>query len=88
MQSGVATAAGGEAEAADIARLARGLVAAYEKSGRAFSVASGTGQSSDWRLRAVMADSTFFSNAADWSFGGPGEFRMPPVAACSCWTER
>jgi hypothetical protein len=74
-QSSVAMAAGGEREAQDIARLARGLVAAYERSGRAFSLAGATaagGKARDWRLRAVMADDSFFSNASDWSFGGPG----------------
>ncbi|KAF6258699.1 hypothetical protein COO60DRAFT_1088483 [Scenedesmus sp. NREL 46B-D3] len=75
VQSGIAMAAGGEREAQDIARLARGLVAAYERSGRAFSLAGATaagGGARDWRLRAVMADDSFFSNAGDWSFGGPG----------------
>jgi hypothetical protein len=74
-QSSIAMAAGGEREAQDIARLARGLVAAYERSGRAFSLAGATaagGAARDWRLRAVMADDSFFSNASDWSFGGPG----------------
>lgn len=78
-QSSIAMAAGGEREAQDIARLARGLVAAYERSGRAFSLAGSSvsgsmsgGGAKDWRLRAVMADDSFFSNAADWSFGGPG----------------
>lgn len=64
-------AAGGEHEAADIARLARGLVAAYERSGRAYNMSQG-GKARDWKLRAVMADDSFFSNASDWSFGGPG----------------
>jgi hypothetical protein len=76
-QSSVAMAAGGEREAQDIARLARGLVAAYERSGRASSLAGATaagGKARDWRLRAVMADDSFFSNASDWSFGGPGVF--------------
>jgi hypothetical protein len=74
-QSSIAMAAGGEREAQDIARLARGLVAAYERSGRAFSLAGSAaagGAARDWRLRAVMADDSFFSNASDWSFGGPG----------------
>ncbi|WIA34203.1 hypothetical protein OEZ86_012559 [Tetradesmus obliquus] len=80
VQSSIAMAAGGEREAQDIARLARGLVAAYERSGRAFSLAGSSvsgsmsgGGAKDWRLRAVMADDSFFSNAADWSFGGPGK---------------
>jgi hypothetical protein len=73
MQMGGAAAAGGAAEAADVSRLARALVAAYERGGRTAAVAaSGTGAAADWHLRTVMADDSFFSNAADWSFGGPG----------------
>lgn len=68
LQAGTATAAGGAQEAADIARLARALVAAYERNGRAFQGS----KASDWKLRAMMADDSFFSNASDWTFGGPG----------------
>jgi hypothetical protein len=85
-QSSVAMAAGGEREAQDIARLARGLVAAYERSGRAFSLAGATaagGKARDWRLRAVMADDSFFSNASDWSFGGPGALGLL-FYCCQC----
>jgi hypothetical protein len=35
-------------------------------------IAAAGGKARDWRLRAVMADDSFFSNASDWSFGGPG----------------
>jgi hypothetical protein len=35
-------------------------------------VAAAGGKARDWRLRTVMADDSFFSNASDWSFGGPG----------------
>lgn len=73
VQSGAAAAAGGEQEAADIARLARALVAAYERGGRAFALNRIVGGTNNWRLRAKMADDSFFSNAVDWSFGGPGE---------------
>lgn len=72
LQSGAAAAAGGEQEAADIARLARALVAAYERGGRAFALNRIVGGTNNWRLRAKMADDSFFSNAVDWSFGGPG----------------
>eukprot|EP00879_Flechtneria_rotunda_P017296 GHRR01018118.1.p1 GENE.GHRR01018118.1~~GHRR01018118.1.p1 ORF type:complete len:1217 (+),score=567.02 GHRR01018118.1:272-3922(+) len=81
LQAGTATAAGGEDEAADIARLARALVAAYERSGRAFAAAALNGAARDWRLRALMADNSFFSNAADWSFGGPG--KLPAMETSS-----
>eukprot|EP00775_Hariotina_reticulata_P010067 gene10067-10222_t len=57
------------------------LAVSYEKSGRTFSVTTRPGQSSDWRLRAVMADNTFFSNAADWTFGGPG--KLPAMETSS-----
>lgn len=73
LQSGAAVAAGGDQEASDIARLARALVAAYERGGRAFALNRIVGGSNNWRLRAKMADDSFFSNAADWSFGGSGE---------------
>lgn len=72
LQSGAAAAAGGDQEASDIARLARALVAAYERGGRVFALNAIAGGSNNWRLRAKMADDSFFSNAADWSFGGPG----------------
>lgn len=72
LQSGAAAAAGGEQEAADIARLARALVAAYERGGRAFALNRIVGGTNNWRLRAKMADDSFFSNAVDWSFGGAG----------------
>jgi hypothetical protein len=72
VQAGAAAAAGGEQEASDIARLARALVAAYERGGSAFALNRIVGGSKNWRLRAKMADDSFFSNAADWIFGGPG----------------
>lgn len=71
LQAGTATAAGGEREAADIARLARALVAAYERAGRAFALNQG-GKATDWKLRPTMADDSFFSSASDWSFGATG----------------
>lgn len=68
----------------DIARLARALVTAYERGGRAFALNRMVGGSKNWRLRAMMADDSFFSNAAEWDFGGPG-------ALCVCvfvfWVE-
>eukprot|EP00878_Enallax_costatus_P005037 GHUV01005297.1.p1 GENE.GHUV01005297.1~~GHUV01005297.1.p1 ORF type:complete len:1446 (+),score=421.24 GHUV01005297.1:301-4638(+) len=77
LQAGTATAAGGAQEAADIARLARALVAAYERNGRAFHGS----KASDWKLRPMMADDSFFSNASDWSFGGPG--KLPAMETSS-----
>jgi hypothetical protein len=71
-QSGAAAAAGGEQEASDIARLARALVAAYERGGRALALNRIVGGTNNWRLRAKMADDSNFSNAADWIFGGQG----------------
>jgi hypothetical protein len=71
-QSNAAAAAGGDQDAADIARLARALVSAYERGGRVYALNRIVGGSNNWRLRAKMADDSFFSNAADWSFGGPG----------------
>jgi hypothetical protein len=72
----VATAAGGQQEASDIARLARALVAAYTNTGRTFGANRLLGGGNNWRLRVMMSDDSFFSNAADWNFGGTG--------ACAC----
>ena len=47
-------------------------MAAYERGGRAFALNRIVGGTNNWRLRAKMADDSFFSNAVDWSFGGPG----------------
>jgi hypothetical protein len=68
--------------------MAPGIVTAYERSGRAFSLAGATGaggSARDWRLRAVMADDSFFSNASDWSFGGPGAcYRKRVITSLKC----
>ena len=70
-----------EQERADLARLARALVSAHERSAaRAAAVGGGPtgggggagGAPEDWKLRPVMGDLSFFSDASGWSFGGQG----------------